>query len=55
MVRLPRMVLPEFFSGIRSDSAFQVDTKVDTPRMGTWYAIQTMLFAAYQPAYLRRV
>ncbi|MDQ9127634.1 hypothetical protein RDT67_14470 [Serratia fonticola] len=49
--RLPLLALLEFFSGIRSDSAFLVDTKVDTPRMDTGYAIQNMIFAAYQPAY----
>ncbi|MFN3066620.1 hypothetical protein ACKWMY_00675 [Serratia sp. J2] len=32
MARLPRMALPESFSGIRSGSTYLVDTKVDTRR-----------------------
>lgn len=46
VARLPLMALPESFSGIRSDSTVSVDTKVDTPRMDTRYAIQNSRFGA---------
>gem|GEM_PF-3741316 len=48
VARLPHMAQPESFSGTHSDSAFLVDTKVDTPRMDTRHAIQNSLFGANQ-------
>ncbi len=46
MAQLPHMTQPESFSGTHSDSAFLVDTKVDTQRMDTRFALQNSLFGA---------